>query len=187
MTAEPPDALARPQLSLAGEVDDAMLRELAHALREADVGAEPLVLELTTPGGDADVARRMVADLRLHEKRTGRPMLFLGKGMVYSAGVTVMSAFAPGRRWLAQETSLLVHGRNLTKTVDLDGPLEASRLRIQALLAELDHGLRLEREDFERLVAGTPIDVRTVSERARTGWFLRAAEAAALGLIAGVV
>ncbi len=184
---KPPPALARPQVSLDGDVGDAMARDLSAALRRLEDGDGPVAVEVSTFGGDADVARRMVSDLRLFRGVSGRRLLFLGKGAVYSAGATLMSGFLPEDRWLTRETTLLIHGRSLSRSIDLKGPLEVSQLRLQSVIAEIEQGLALERDDFARLIAGSPIELSEISRRARAGWFVSADEALSLGLIAGVV
>lgn len=183
-----PAALAAPQVRLNGPVDDAMLRSFLDALAAAAEGGEaPLVLELTTNGGDADVGRRIATDVRLFRERTGRRTLFLGKAVVYSAGVTILSAFACEDRWLARGTMLLVHCRQLIRTLDFHGPLRAERLRVEALLDEIDATHEVEMEDFEAFVAGSRVPVAELVERAQSGWYLRADEALQRKLVAGLV
>ncbi len=183
-----PPALARPQIRLHGDVDDEMFSLFRQALDRAEEGTDdPVALELTTFGGDADVARRMAGDLRLFRERTGRRLIFLGRTTVYSSGITVMAAFPPADRWLSRETTLLIHGRSLAKTLELCGPLALERARVQAILSEIDVGLRLERDDFEQLVEGTGVGLVEVLERAPANWYLQAPEALARGLISGVV
>lgn len=182
-----PAELAAPQVRLNGPVDDAMLRTFIDALDAAGDGEGPLVLELTTTGGDADVGRRIATDLRLFRERTGRRTLFLGKAVVYSAGVTILSAFPRADRWLARGTMLLVHCRQLTKTLTLDGPLQVERVKVEALLEAIDAGLTIELEDFEALVAGSTAPIAELLERAQAGWYVRPDEALQRGLVAGLV
>ena len=182
-----PAELAAPQVRLNGPVDDAMLRTFLDALAAAEDGEGPLVLELTTNGGDADVGRRIATDVRLFRERTGRRTLFLGKAVVYSAGVTILSGFPRADRWLARGTTLLIHCRQLIRTLDLQGPLKAERLKAEALIEEIDAGLEVEQEDFEALVAGSDVAIAELLERAQSGWYLRAEEAQRRGLAAGLV
>jgi len=186
-TTPPPEALARPQVRLDGTVDDEMLRTFKDAFAEAEAGPDPVVLELTTTGGDADVGRRIATDIRLFRERTGRRPLFFGKAVVYSAGVTVMAGFPREDRWLSRGTCLLIHCRSLAQTVDLNGPLAQARKRVEALLNQIDVGLDLEREGFEDLIAGSRVAMDDLLERAQSNWYVSADEALSLGLIAGVV
>lgn len=182
-----PVELAAPQVRLNGPVDDAMLRAFLDAMDAAGGDEGPLVLELTTTGGDADMGRRIAADVRLFRERTGRRTLFLGKTVVYSAGATILSAFPRADRWLAQGTMLLIHCRQLTKTVQLDGPLKAERVKVEALLEEIDAGLTVELEDFEDLIAGSAVPIGELLERAQSGWYVRPDEALQRSLVAGLV
>src|SRR5690349_2653163 len=150
--AAPPGALFRPQVRLDGEVNDGMFRAFRDEFAEACDGADPVVVELTTLGGDADVARRIAADVRIFRERTGRRPLFFGKTIVYSAGATVMAAFPREERWLSRDCVVMVHCRSLNKTIDFDHHLSAEREVVEALLAEIDTGLKVEREDFRELI-----------------------------------
>jgi len=185
--ASPPEALFAPQVRLDGNVDDEMLRAFKAAFAEAEAGEDPIVVELTTPGGDADVGRRIGSDILLFRKRTGRRLLFFGKATVYSAGVTIMSAFPREDRWLARGTALLIHSRSLAKSVDLNAPLAVARKQVEALLNEIDTGLALQRQDFEQLVRGSRVELDDLLQRAETDWYLDAAEAVELGLAGGLV
>lgn len=186
-TTSPPDALARPQVRLDGAVDDQMLRAFKEAFAAAEAGPDPIVLELTTTGGDADTGRRIATDIRLFRERTGRRPLFFGKAVVYSAGVTVMAGFPREDRWLSRGTCLLIHSRSLAQTVDLNGPLAQARKRVEGLLNQIDVGLALEREGFQELIAGSRVAVDDLLGRAQSNWYVSADEALSLGLIAGVV
>ena len=187
-TTHPPlDALARPQVRLDGNVGDDMLRTFRDAFTAAEGGPDPIVVELTTPGGDADTGRRIAMDVHLFRRRTGRRPLFFGKAVVYSAGVTIMSAFPREDRWLARGTSLLIHCRSLAKTVDFSGPLANARVQLQGLLNEVETGLKLEAEDFAELIKGSSVELDDLLERARANWYLDADDAFRRGLIGGVV
>jgi hypothetical protein len=165
-----------------------MLRACLEGLDRAEAGAaDSMVVELTTFGGDADIGRRIALEVRLFAERTGRRLIFFGKTTVYSSGVTIMAAFPREERWLSRDTTLLIHGRSLAKTLELSGPLSLERVRVEAVLAEIDAGLRLEREDFARLVEGTRADLSEVLRRAPAGWYMAADEALALELVAGMV
>lgn len=184
--AQPPE-LARPQIRLEGEVNESMLQAVRDGLDAAEDAGETAVVELTTPGGDADIGRRIATDLRLHRERTGRTPLFLGKAVVYSAGVTIMAGVPRRARWLSKGTVLLIHGRSLGRTLELDGPLRQERKRVEAILAEIDVGLELERRGFEALIEGSDIPLDELLERAETNWYLDAGQALARRLIQGII
>lgn len=59
-----------PDIRLYGEMDDDMYENFYQQLKEAEKKDGPLILCLTTQGGDPDAARRMAIEIRLlHEKR----------------------------------------------------------------------------------------------------------------------
>lgn len=89
-----PAELSTPQISLIGEVCEDMAKELRDKLREqAKDGDGAVVVEISTLGGDAEMARRMVKDVSdAREALKPRRLLFCGKPTVYSAGVSLMAA-----------------------------------------------------------------------------------------------
>lgn len=185
--APPPELAATPTVSLHGAVDEGMLSVWLEALAKARNGSEALVLELGTTGGDADIGRRIAEDVRLFREQTGRRALFLGRTTVYSAGVTVMAGFWKADRWLSRDTELLIHGRKLQKTLELNGPLRSERARAEAVLAEIEDGLRLERAGFEQLIEGSDITLEEVERQTVGDWYLSAQQALDRGLVAGLI
>ena len=173
---------------LMGPVTPEMAQTLCKQLLEAAEEGDPLIVELTTNGGDADIGLRMVTEIeRARVRLARRRLVFLGTGTVYSAGVTAMSAFPPADRFLTDGGTLLVHGRQLSKTVELSGPLRASHPQLKALLHEIEVGCALEDDGFRRLIEGSDIDFAEVCEKALYNWYIPAAEALERGLIAGIV
>lgn len=184
----PPASVLAPQISLLGGVSEEMAKGLRDQLRELDEGDGPVALEMTTLGGDAELARRMVLDIdQARERLAPRRLVFVGKTVVYSAGVTVMSAFPREDRFLTADTVLLIHCRQLDKTIEINGPIRASLPQVKALCQELQTGIALEKQGFERLIQGSSVTLETLLEKALYNWYLTAEEALALGLVAGVV
>lgn len=183
----PPAALFAPQVRLDGSVCDDMFRRFRDALAETEAAEDAVVLELTTMGGDADTARRIATDIRLARERSGRELLFFGKAVVYSAGITIMSAFPREHRWLSRGTSLLIHSRSISLTLNLDGPLATERRKLEVAMAQVDEGLRLQAAGFADLIAGSDVTPEELGEKAARNWYLEAEEALARGLVAGVV
>jgi ATP-dependent protease ClpP protease subunit len=144
-------------------------------------------MELTTLGGDAELARRIVLEIGQARRRLKGRFLFLGKTVVYSAGVTIMSAFPKADRYLAADATLLIHCRQLEKSVELNGPLRASLPKVEALKAELENGLRLEEENFRQLIEGSDVTLEELQEKALYNWYLTAEQAAQRGLVAQVI
>lgn len=114
--------LARPHVQLHGTVDDMMYARFKTQVAEAPTDG-PLIVSITTLGGDPEMGRAMGDDIRLLRDYTGRETLFLGKVAVYSAGATFMSAFPVDKRFLTRGTRLMLHERLMTSTVQLSGPL----------------------------------------------------------------
>jgi hypothetical protein len=55
--------------------------------------------------------------------------------------------------------------------------------RIRALLAEMELGLSLEEQSFERLIEGSDIGMDELRRRAPENWYLTAEEAHRRGLV----
>lgn len=181
--------LAKPQIALMGELDEAMAEALRDGLRKQDKSGDgPVVVEITTAGGDAELVRRMVADIaEARERIAPRRLVFSGKTMIYSAGTTLMSAFPQQDRYLSKDAMLMIHCRQLTKTVELDGPIRGSLPRVTALLHQLETGVELEKQHFERLIDGSDVSFDELLEKALVNWYVPAEEAAERGLVAGIV
>jgi ATP-dependent protease ClpP protease subunit len=181
-----PNSLAHPQVSLVGDLDAGRAAAMIDQLRKAEQGEGDIVVEVTTLGGDAELARRIVLEIETIRKRTGRRILFFGKTAVYSAGVTIMSAFPPSDRFLAADAILLIHCRQLDKTVEISGPIRTSLPQLEALCAQVRNGMAIEEQNFTRLLAGSDIAIEELWEKAVCNWYLSAEEALRRGLVAGV-
>lgn len=183
-----PASLDAPQISLLGDVNEDMVRDFFAGLKEAEKAGGDIALEITTPGGDAELGRRLVLEVEIARRRLGgRRFLFLGKTQVYSAGVTLMSAFPVADRYLTRDTILMIHGRQLDKTLELSGPMRASKPKVEALLEQIEYGLIHEEENFRRLIEGSRISFEDVPPKALHNWYVPADEALKLGLVAGVI
>lgn len=112
-----------PRVCLTGEVDYAMYDRFRTQC--ASASSEGLiVIELSTLGGDPEVARLMGEDIRYQsELHPERRIVFLGKAAIYSAGATFMSFFARHNRYLTRGTRLMIHARKMDKTLQIVGPL----------------------------------------------------------------
>lgn len=173
-----------PNIRLFGPIDDNMLKSFLGQLAEARDHPGPIVLELSTTGGNADTARRMALEIRLARRLWGKDLFFFGKTMVYSAGVTLMAAFPPERRILSADTRLLIHERHMDKSIHFTGALRASLALARDLVAEIEIGQQLEREGFEELVAGSSLSLDDLMARVMSqDWYVSATEALRLGLV----
>jgi ATP-dependent protease ClpP protease subunit len=174
-----------PDIRLIGNIDENMLQNFLDQSAKLE-GDGPIVLELSTSGGEADTARRLAQEVRMLSQ--AREVFFLGKTYVYSAGITVMAAVPPSHRFLTRDTVLLVHERRMEKTVQLSGALRSSVAVVQDLMAELEIGQSLERKGFETLVDGSQLSVDELLDRVmEKDWYMPAEEALSLRLVAGLV
>src|SRR5688500_14023868 len=137
-----PEVLASPQISLMGRIEDELLCRLRDGLRDPPPGDDPIAIELTTLGGDAEMGRRAMLEIDLaRERLDGRRLVCLGKTAVYSAGVTMMSAFPREDRFLTSDAVLLVHCRQLEEEIKLAGPIRTSLPLLRAKCHEIETGI----------------------------------------------
>ncbi len=180
-------AFDTPRILLAGPVDYAMYdtfrSQLAQAPEEGLV-----VIELSTLGGDPEVARMMGEDVRFHSDiNPNRRFVFLGKAAIYSAGATFMSFFAVSNRYLTRGARVMIHERKMDKTLLVSGPLTTCIASVKAMLEELQHSIAIQNEGFENLVRESQITMEEVLRRAPENWYIEAQDAKVKGLIAGVI
>ncbi len=106
---------------LSGPVDYDMYKEFRRQFAAA-AEHDLVVIELSTLGGDPEVARMMGEDIRYHtETSPERRFVFLGKAAIYSAGTTFMSFFARPNRYLTRGTRLMIHERKMNKQLQVQG------------------------------------------------------------------
>jgi len=184
----PRECVLDPQVRMIGEVDTDMLRRMLDQLAKLSGDEEIVAVEISTPGGDAEIGRRMILEMDLvRERLPACRFVFLGKSAVYSAGTTLMSAFPVHDRFLTGEAMLLIHCRQLEKTVELSGPIRSSLPLVEALCHQINTGIALEKEHFERLIEGSDVTMDELLKKALYNWYLPARDALKLGLIAGIV
>lgn len=176
-----------PSVKLSGAVDYDMYRSFREQLDRAP-GSGMISVELTTLGGDPEVARLMGEDIRFQsEISTDRRIVFLGKAAIYSAGTTFMSFFSRENRYLTRGTRLMIHERKLCKTLHLEGPLTSCIAVLEATLNEVHASIAIQNEGFEHLIIGSRVTMDEVLQRAPSNWYIEANEALALGLIEAVL
>ena len=174
-----------PQLRLIGSVDEAMYAEFRDQLHSAPKEG-PLVIALTTLGGDPEIARTMAADVRLL-REPGREIFFLGKSAVYSAGATFMAGFPVDHRYMTKNSSILIHERQISRTINLSGPLKSCTYQLEAVLNEIEHSIDIEEQGFREIVKDSKVSFEDVRDRAPENWYIGCDEAKELGLICGVI
>ncbi|MET0271180.1 MAG: peptidase S14 [Sphingomonas sp.] len=179
---------AHPSILLSGPVDYDMYRLFRDQLDNAP--SEGLIaVELTTLGGDPEVARMMGEDIRFHSDMNSeaRRFVFLGKAAIYSAGTTFMSFFARANRYLTRGTRLMIHERKLKKDLHVEGPLTTCIAGVTALLHEIECSIEIQNEGFASLIQGSSVTMEEVLRRAPSNWYIEAEEARQLGLVEAVV
>jgi hypothetical protein len=182
----PPD-FRNPAISLSGTVGDEMYREFREHLSAAPKSGL-VVVELSTLGGDPEVARMMGEDVRYRsEAEPERRFVFLGKAAIYSAGTTFMSFFAVRNRYLTRGTRLMIHERKLNKTLRIDGPLTSCVATVKATLHEIEASIAIQNEGFENIIRGSKVAMTEVLQRAPYNWYIEAQEALELELISGIL
>lgn len=179
------------QILLSGTVDYDMYRDFRAKLEPALAAAPDggrIHVELSTLGGDPEVARMMGEDVRFHSEMVpNRRFVFLGKAAIYSAGTTFMSFFATENRFLTPGTRLMVHERKLSKTLKIEGPLTTCIPTLQAMLHEIESSIAIQNEGFGNLIRGSQVTMATVLEKAPSNWYIEANEAVALGLVTAFI
>jgi ATP-dependent protease ClpP protease subunit len=178
--------LAAPHIQLHGTVDEMMYANFKDQLA-AVPGDGPIVVSITTLGGDPEMARAMGDTIRLLREYTGREALFLGKVAVYSAGATFMSAFPVDKRFLTRNSRIMIHERLMDSTIKLSGPLNTLAPVLKAKLNEIEDSIRIQEEGFADLVRGSKVSLDDLKERAPNNWYIEATEARDLGLVLDII
>lgn len=178
--------LCAPHIQLHGTVDGMMYTNFKQQLGNAPADG-PLVVSITTLGGDPEMGRAMGDDIRLLRDYTGRETLFLGKVAVYSAGATFMSAFPVEKRFLTEGTRLMLHERGMQSILQLNGPLSTLPAILKAKLNEIEHSIIIQNEGFRDIVAGSQVTFETLEEKATSNWYIEAEQARDLGLVLDVI
>jgi ATP-dependent protease ClpP protease subunit len=182
-----PKDFAAPAILLSGPVDYDMYRNFRSQLDRANKDGL-VVTELSTLGGDPEVARMMGEDIRFHsENAPNCRFVFLGKAAIYSAGTTFMSFFATANRYLTRGARLMIHERKLDKQLHINGPLTTCIATVTATLHEIEASIAIQNEGFENLIRGSTVEMDEVLRRAPGNWYIEANEAKSLGLVAEVL
>jgi hypothetical protein len=182
-----PRDFSSPAILLGGPVDYEMYKNFRLQLDSAR--KEGLVVtELSTLGGDPEVARMMGEDIRFHSENSenGR-FVFLGKAAIYSAGTTFMSFFSIENRYLTRGTRLMIPERKLDEQLHINGPLTTCVATVTAALHEIEASIAIQNEGFENLIRGSTVAMDEVLRRAPGNWYIEANEAKSLGLVAEVL
>ncbi|MDQ2891623.1 MAG: ATP-dependent Clp protease proteolytic subunit [Pseudomonadota bacterium] len=178
--------LATPHVRLHGTVDGMMYANFQQQLANAPSDG-PLVVSITTLGGDPEMARAMADDIRLLRQYTGRECLFLGKVAVYSAGATFMAAFPVDKRFLTRHSRIMIHERLMQSTIQLNGPLNTLAPTLRAKLHEIEDSIKIQDEGFADLVRGSGVTLEELKRKAPSNWYIEAEQARDLGLVLDII
>jgi ATP-dependent protease ClpP protease subunit len=180
-------AFKSPAIALSGVVDYDMYTKFRTQFDQAS-DQEMVVTELSTLGGDPEVARMMGEDIRFaSEMEPERRFVFLGKAAIYSAGTTFLGFFARQNRYLARGTRLMIHERKLSKQLTIDGPLTTCIATVKATLNEIECSIAIQNEGFQNLIVGSDVTFEEVLKKAPSNWYLEAQEAKNRGLVEDVL
>ncbi|MDP4021807.1 peptidase S14 [Methylobacterium sp. NEAU 140] len=182
-----PSAFRAPAVLLSGPVDYALYKEFRRQFEAAE-GRDLVVVELSTLGGDPEVARMMGEDVRFHAEISPKTrIVFLGKAAIYSAGATFMSFFDRSNRYLTRGTRLMIHERKMDKHLHVQGPLTTCVAAVTATLHEIEASIAIQNEGFSNLIRGSDVTLEEVLMKAPANWYLEADEARRRGLIEAVL
>jgi ATP-dependent protease ClpP protease subunit len=175
-----------PKILLSGTVDYEMYKSFRAQLDAANKKGL-IVTELSTLGGDPEVARMMGEDIRFHSESTQGRFVFLGKAAIYSAGTTFMSFFATENRYLTRGTRLMIHERKLDKKLQISGPLTACIATVRAMLNEIEASIAIQNEGFKNLILGSDVSMEEVLQKAPCNWYIEANDAKRLKLVTDII
>ncbi len=164
-----------------------MYRYFSDQIRRVSKKEGPIVISMTTPGGDPDAARRMALEVRLLHEKKERDVYFIGKTTIYSAGVVFMAAFPKKYRYLTDDAMLLIHERSIDKQVRFTGPVRLSIAVAEEMLSQFRTSQMLENRDFMRLAKGSKLSGEALTKHAMENWYVSAQEALKLGLVQGII
>ena len=182
------EAFSFPKIALAGTVDYEMYNTFRSQLANTTADDELVVVQISTLGGDPEVARLMGEAVRFESQLSPKKrIVFLGAAYVYSAGATFMSFFSRENRYLTRGTRLMVHERRILKSIALDGPLTMCIATVEATLNEIRASIAIQNEGFANLALGSTVSVEEIKARAPSNWYIDAEDALRLGLVESVL
>jgi len=179
--------LFEPNVRIHGLIDDNIVLAFLKDLKTVRDNKSDLYVEIDTPGGDADGARRISLEIKLFLAYSGLNGYILGKNTVYSAGMTIFAAFPRAARFLCPQAVLLIHERRLDKDISLKGPIRGSLQIIREQLALLETAEKLEDEGFSDLIRGSRISLDELRDLALNNCYMMADKALELDLVRDVV
>lgn len=177
----------RPDIRIYGDITEDKIASFLEQLDKALDKDGPIVFELTTAGGEADLGRRIAHEVKCCRTNLDKEIYFLGKTVVYSIGAVIMSAFPVKYRYMEENAILMVHERRITKEVNFDGPMTACLQMARELVSQFETSKDVEMRDYKDLIEGSRLNMDEVMEHIKSNWYIHADEALEMGLIAGTV
>ena len=98
-----------------------------------------------------------------------------------------MAGFPVACRFLTRDTTLLVHERQIAKTISLSGPLRSCTSQLKAALNEIEQSIAIEESGFEALAEGSDVTLDEIRKKAPDNWYMGCEEAKERGLIAAII
>lgn len=179
--------LFEPNIRIYGKIESATVLGFLDQLEKVRQTDKPVVFEITTEGGDPEAERRIAMEIRLCRRWHGWETYFVGKTIVYSAGIVIMSAFPRECRYLTDDTELLIHERRTQESLTLEGPMRSNIQILREKLTLVETSQQIDIDGFMDLAVGSKISGEELTRRAQENLYLRAKEALELGLIADVI
>ena len=176
--------LALPQITLSGPVDQYMYANFRNQLAMLR-GPGPLVVGVSTFGGDPEVARLITDELRLLQESGEHDAYFLGKVSVYSAGTIIMASFPVERRFLTRGSRLMIHERTIG--MSFSGTLRSVAGTLRSTLAEIDYYIKVDEAVYNDIIAGTQVTLEELLRKGEENWYIDAEEAVRLGIVREVI
>jgi ATP-dependent protease ClpP protease subunit len=140
---------------------------------------------LTTEGGSL-LATAHLFQLIQEAQQRGATMLMVGKTMVASAGVLLLSAVPPENRILYQGCRFGIHHIQCSTVVHLEGATGHRLNYLKELLSECESEMKQLKLWMDRLARGSSLSGAELLEKATHYWELSPQEALEYGLIGSI-
>ena len=151
----------------------------------SDKKESPIVITLTSVGGDIEWAWALVDDIqRLSEFRE---VLLLGRGKVSSAAVLILLALPLERRFLAERSTVYVHRRKTSFGDRLIGHDDAHEYAMKEHAATVANGRRIDEEWIHFMGQQTSIKAEGIRQLMEEPRFIVGNELVEMGFVSAIV
>jgi ATP-dependent protease ClpP protease subunit len=106
-----PDAgeVSPPTAALLGSIDHTVIRTFAQLKAQAEAGRDPLVLKITSDGGDIFLGMQFIQRVEDLKKRHGVKLVCYGDAFVFSMGFVILQSELCDKRFATKRTVFLAH------------------------------------------------------------------------------